>query len=330
MSAGRIAFGPEGILFVGDSIAATVVALDTSDRVPAPSAAKLEVKGINQKVAAVLGTTPDQILINDVAVNPISRKVYLAVSRGRGPDAVPVILRVDVAGTLTELSLDNIRHSVASLPNPISAETKDRRGMPLRVDAITDLAYIDGKVYIAGLSNEEFNSTFRMVPFPFQGAAQGAGIEIYHGSHGRFETNAPIRTFVPYNVGNHPTILAAYTCTPLVKLPVADLKPGSKVKGVTIAELGSGNRPLDMIVYSKGGRDYVLMANSSNGVQKLSTAGFDKAQAISSPIADTAGPAFEVIADWKGVQQLDRYDDHSVLLLSDAGGSLDLHTSPLP
>jgi peptide-methionine (R)-S-oxide reductase len=30
--------------------------------------------------------------------------------------------------------------------------------------------------------------------------------------------------------------MAAYTCTPLVKIPVADLKAGAKVKGTTIAE----------------------------------------------------------------------------------------------
>ncbi len=55
-----------------------------------------------------------------------------------------------------------------------------------------------------------------------------------------------------------PHVLAAYTCTPLVKFPLSDLKPGEKVKGTTIAELGNRNRPLDMIVYQKDGKDYVL------------------------------------------------------------------------
>ena len=36
--------------------------------------------------------------------------------------------------------------------------------------------------------------------------------------------------------------------------------------GTTIAELGAGNRPMDMIVYTKGGADYILMNNSSRGV----------------------------------------------------------------
>ena len=47
-----------------------------------------------------------------------------------------------------------------------------------------------------------------------------------------------------------------------MKIPVSDLKAGETVKGITIAELGNGNRPLDMIVYKKGGKDFILLANS--------------------------------------------------------------------
>ena len=53
-----------------------------------------------------LGTAADQILINDVDVNPLSKAVYIAVSRGRGPDAIPVILRTDGSGKITEFLRD--------------------------------------------------------------------------------------------------------------------------------------------------------------------------------------------------------------------------------
>jgi hypothetical protein len=62
--------------------------------------------------------------------------------------------------------------------------------------------------------------------------------------------------------------------------PLASLKPGAKVTGTTIAELGNRNRPLDMIVYQKGGQDYLLMANNSRGVMKIPTAAFAAAQAL--------------------------------------------------
>jgi hypothetical protein len=326
-SAGPLAFGPDGVLFVGDSTGAAVVALDTEDRTPGKSGSRIEIKAINEKIAAVLGTAPDQILINDVAVNPLSKKVYLSVSRGRGPDAAPVILRVDASGKITELALGNVKHSIVSLPD--APEGKDSRGQSRRMETITDLAFVNGKVIVAGLSNEEFSSTLRAIPFPFNQANKGAGIEIYHGSHGRFETNAPVRTFVPYEINKESFILAAYTCTPLVKIAVNDLKPGAKVKGMTIAELGNRNRPLDMIAYHKDGHEYILMANQSRGVMKLKADALDRYQAITAH-TEAAGVPYETIADLKGVQQLDKLDDANAVILTDASGSLDLRTIALP
>src|SRR4051794_29976526 len=181
-SAGALAIGPDGILFVGDTLGARIVALDVDDRTASKAAANLEIKGINEKIAAMLGTAADQILIQDVVVNSVSKNVYIAVSRGRGADAIPVILRADTAGKLTEIPLSNIKHQKVSL---IDGPQQERQ----RMETITQLKYVDGKVLIAGLSNEEFSSSLRSIPFPFQAAAKGTGIEIWHGSHGRFETN---------------------------------------------------------------------------------------------------------------------------------------------
>src|SRR5262249_59155907 len=92
-SAGVLAFGPDGILFVGDSMGAAIFALDTQDRGPAKSAGAVEIKGINEKIAAMLGTAPDQILINDMAVNPPSEKSFLPGFPRRGPEAAPGVPR---------------------------------------------------------------------------------------------------------------------------------------------------------------------------------------------------------------------------------------------
>src|SRR5687767_1679169 len=74
-SMGPIAFGPEGILFVADTKAAAVVAIATGDTKAASGSKTLKVEGINQKVAGLLGASADQVLIDDMAVNPISRNV---------------------------------------------------------------------------------------------------------------------------------------------------------------------------------------------------------------------------------------------------------------
>lgn len=329
-SAGALAFGPEGILFVGDTAGAAIFALDTQDRTPS-SAGTVDIKGINEKVAAALGTSADQILINDMAVNPISKKVYLSVSRGRGPDATPVILQVDQSGKIQELSLDSVRASKVNLPNAPAADAKDRRGRPLMVEAITDLAFVDGKVFVAGLSNEEFASNLRSIDFPFTSANAGTSVEIYHGNHGQWETRSPIRTFVPYEIKSEPHLLAAYTCTPLVKFPISNLKAGTKIVGTTIAELGNRNRPLDMIIYQNGGTDYILMSNSSRGVMKLSTENLGSFEAITERVGGTKGVPYETIEELKGVQQLDSWDDHNaIILVQHEGGSMDLKTVPLP
>jgi hypothetical protein len=328
-SAGPLAFGPDGILFVGDSAGATLWAIDTGDRTPGTG--PINVSGLQDKVAAMLGTTPDQVAINDMIVNPISRKAYLSVSRGRGPDAAAVVLRLDATGRIEELRLDNVKHAKVALANAPAADAKDRRGNSLRTESITDVHYLDGKVFVAGLSNEEFASKLRSVPFPFTAADDGASVEIYHGAHGAWETRSPVRTFVPYEIKKESHLLAAYTCTPLVKFPVKDLKPGSKLVGTTIAELGNRNRPLDMIVYKKDGGEFVLMSNSSRGVMKMSTKGIEGQAAITEKVEDTKGLPYQTVADWKGVEQLDKLDDGNALVLTRAeGGALDLKTVALP
>ena len=328
-SAGVLTFGPEGILFVGDSIGAAVYAIDTGDRTMGP-AGQVSIRGIDTKVAAMLGTAPDQILINDMAVNPMSRNVYLSVSRGTGPDALPVVVRVSNDGAIEELPLSDVRHSSMRLPNPPAPGAG--RAAQARLEAITDLAFADGRLFIAGLSNEEFSSMLRVVTFPFESAMKGTSVEIFHGNHGRLETNSPVRTFVPYNIGTEPHILAAYTCTPLVTFPVADLQPGRKVRGRTIAELGNRNRPLDMIIYTKDGSDHILMSNNSRGVMKMSAEGLKGYDHIGSPLEDeaTAGVPYETLP-LSGVEQLDQLDDERAVIMTRANtGSIDLQTIALP
>jgi hypothetical protein len=321
-SAGALAMGPAGILFVGDPQAAAVFAIDTGDRTPAASTDRPKVEGIDEKIASLLGIEAKQLLIKSLAVNPLSGNTYLAVARGRGPDAKPVLVRVARDGKLSELNLKGAKYAMAKLPNP--AEGRQRQ------DAITCLAYVKGRVFVAGLSNEEFSSNLRAIPFPFSDVNQGTNVGIFHGSHGRFETKSPIRTFVPYDINGEAHLLAAYTCTPLVKVPVAQLKAGEKVKGTTVAELGNHNRPLDMIVYKKDGKDYVLMANNSRGLMKIPTEGIDKVEAITKPVRDKAGLKYETLA-LKGVERLDAFDkDHALVLLKSGGGSYTLDTIALP
>jgi hypothetical protein len=318
-SAGALAFGPDGVLFVGDSLGGAVVALDTSDKTPAQNV-KINVPGVDQKIAALVGVMPDQIMINDVAVNPISKNVYVSASRGRGPDAMPLVVRVEPSGKITLLSLDNIAHASVSLVDAPDSNPTARQNP--RLTTITDMAFVNGTVMVAGMSNEEWNSALRSIPYPFNTATKGTQLQIWHASHGRYETQAPIRTFVPYSLAGQQYVLAAYTCTPLVKIPVSDLKPGAQVKGVTIADLGSGNQPLDMVPYQKDGHNFILIANTSFGVVKLHADTLATDKPIDAPeVVNVAGAPYDKMTALTNVQHLAQIDGSNALIMTATPGS---------
>ena len=315
-SISAIAFGPEGVLFLGDSKGSEVIAVATGDTTPAGSG-EVTIPDLGEKVAGMLGTTAGNVAIDDVKVNPASGNVYLAVTR-KGAGGGPIVLRLGRDGKLAEFALKDVPTASTTLPG--NGKT-----------AITGLAYVGGRVVVAGLSNEEFASTLWAVPYPFSRIEKGTAVEIYHGAHGKFETRSPVQSFVPYQISGADYLLAAYTCTPLVKFPVSDLKPGQKVRGTTIAELGNRNKPLDMIVYQKDGEEFVLIANSSRGVMKLPASPIADATAITTKAGPKTGVQYETVGELTGVVQLDKLDDgRALLLVQGDGDTLGLKTIPLP
>jgi len=331
-SAGPLTFGPQGVLFVADTKAATVYAIDTGEAKANADDVKHSVTDVTGKIAGLLGTTGNAISINDMAVNPQTGTAYFSVSRGRGSDATPVLLRLK-SGEFEHIKLDSVAFSKAELPNAPEDKVvgQGRRKGNKRLMSITDMAYIDNRLIVSGLSNEEFASNLRAFEFPFEKSTKGASVEIYHGAHGKYETRSPVRTFVPFNIGGEPHVLAAYTCTPLVKFPVSKLAKGEKVRGTTVAELGNRNRPLDMITYEKDGKDYLLMSNSARGVMKISTAELDRSEGITERISGVAGQKYDTVGSLKDVVQLDKLNDkHAVVLVQAQGKPADLKTVPLP
>jgi len=321
-SAGQLAFGPKGVLFVGDAQGAQIFAIGVDGATGEAIGSSFKLENVNAKIAGLLGTTPEEVVINDVAVEPGTNLAYISVARGKGPTAEPAIVRIDGKGNATALPLDKVQYAKISIANAPSADLPaGKKGGTPRQQAITDLAFVDGKLYIAGLSNEEFASKLRSVEFPFKSADTGASVEIFHTNHNRVETASPVRTFVPFNVGGEPQLLAAYTCTPLVAFSISSLKPGEKIHGKTVAELGSGNQPIDMIVYEKGGKQFLLLSNTSRGVMKISTENIDKQPALTEKVSGTAGLKYETIEGLKGVDQLAKLGNANALLLVKDGTS---------
>ncbi|HYV96956.1 MAG TPA: hypothetical protein VE967_05840 [Gemmatimonadaceae bacterium] len=321
-SFGAITFGPGNVLFVADNDAESVYALDITDKDKASG--PINIEGIDAKVAQALGTSADQITIADMAVHPSSHNVYLSVMRGKGADAKPVLLKVtnDKTNPVSEVSLENIKHSSAKISNAPAANP-GARSDPHR-STITDIAFADGKVWIAGLSNEQFSSAFRQVAFPFVAGQQTTQLQIYHVSHKRSETQAPVMTFAPERIDGKTYMLAAYTCTPLVEFAVDGLKDGQQVIGKTVADLGAGNQPADIIGYSFGGKDYMLIANRTHPMMKVSVADIASAPSLTTP--DSNGITRVNVSAPGAVVQLSDFDKDNVIVVQKGAAGLDLRT----
>ena len=349
---GPLTFGPDAILFAADAEEVFIYALDLSGYVGDGVRGTQDVPAFDEKIAALLGTDASNLTVTDLAVYSQTGNAFVSVMRGQGDGAVPVLVRVDGAGQLQVVDIAQLPYMRVRLPNPPGENTplvlQGGRSFPVSnypsdqdtnvmstfgVQTITDMAYVDGRLYVAGLSSEEFASTLRSIAYPFEAVDAGTSVEIWHAPHNQFETRSPIYTFVPYELDDEPHLIASYLCTPLVKFPVSSLRPGADVRGVTIAEFGNANRPLDMIVYQKGGRDYLLMSNTSRGVMKIPTNGFASAAPITEgvPDGDTAGEPFEPVPQLAGVEQLDLLDDDHALVLARSGqGPLNLQAVLLP
>ena len=325
-SISAIAFGPDGILFIGDSKSASVFAIDTKDKTVADKAANVEIKNIDVKIAASLGTEAKNIRIKDIAVNPVSKKIYCAVEN---MDGTPVLLKLE-GETIQPVSLKDIEFSVSSIANVPAEDQKDNRGRSLRESVISDLNYDNGSVMLSGISNQEFSSAFRVIPFPFTDKQQQSSLEIYHAAHGKYETNSPIRTFTTATLNGKKYLVACYTCTPLVLFAMDELQPGKHVKGRTVGEFGAGNSPIDMITVSNKDNSYLVMANSSRPVMRVNYKKIATYEgSLTEPIKEsfsTAGVDF-VTLPVVSVLQMDKLDDTKVLILQrKSNGDLDLST----
>ena len=328
-SIGPLTFGPNDVLFAADTQGATIYAFELGAAATGGAPGTKDVQGVDGKIAALLGTDAASIAVTDLAIHPKTKNAFISVMRGQGADAKPALVRVDGDGKLEAVVIDKLAHTKAALPNAPVQPTGQVRRNP-RADSITDMAFVNGKLIVAGLSNEEFASKLRTIAYPFAAVEPGTSVEIYHGNHGALETRSPVYTFVPYTVNNTPHLIAGYLCTPLVKFPVSALTGTQKVVGTTIAELGAGNRPLDMLVYKKDGVEFLLMSNSSRGVMKIPTADFGTAAPITARVGGTAGVAYETIATMTGVQQMDLLDAQRTVVIARDGSALALKAVALP
>jgi hypothetical protein len=268
-SAGAMTFNSEGILFIADSRASTLFAVDPGETGRAEYGDRNMVADLDLKVAGLLGTTRDKIRFGDMARNPKTGSLYFTVSRVTDNGSEPALVRARGSDIVELVNLDNIRNSSADLPEAPAKDAKLPWGQPSWTLAITDLTFLDGELWVAGLTNEEFASGLRRIPFPFGRKSEITSVEIFHTSHNRWETASPITSFLPITLNGTPSLLAGYGCSPVAAFSQSDLKKGGHLRGRTVAELGGGNQPVDMVQYEANGKQWVLIANSDRTLMRM-------------------------------------------------------------
>lgn len=346
-SAGALAFDDGNTLFVGDASGGVVHAYDLSDSISDQSGYQLGraqtfegrtiFDNVNVEIAALLGVEPGEVAIKDMVVHKPSKQIFLSVHRGRGPDAEPLIVAVD-KGDLLLVDLAAADHSSMSV-GPVPTETTLEFGQPLNTLAITDIDFYDGEVFVAGVSNEEFSSKLRRMPFPFTDEISTSSIEIWHAVHAQYETRAPIITQTIVDLDGEPTLIAIYACTPIVRIPLSDLTDGAEVRGTMIGEMGFGNTPIDIVPYVNGwdGTSNVVVTNTNRSAAALNFDAISAAEPM--PHGEGVGNVFSVAGvqqfplPMSGTLHLDTLDDSWAVVVRqkpEEPNTLQLHTLPMP
>lgn len=245
-----IRFGPNGLLLIGGG--SEVVTVETGDT-KEMTWTKTEIPNVYNVLAGKLGLTAGDIEVRRIAVNPASKKLYVAVRSLKGNQFA--ILTVDGNGSVGEFSLDNVKYNRYPLESGNKAVSK-----------ITDLTWAGGKIVVATSAGDTFSSRVFTITPGAKDLFASFSTETFHVGHNNWETKAPIQCLMPYEDGSKTNIVGSFTCTPIVKYSLDD-SAAVKVKGISVVELGTGNTPRSMFTYEKDGKKYILINVARNNKQ---------------------------------------------------------------
>lgn len=276
--AGALEFSDDGTLFVGDNYSGAIFAFEMTGATAPAQVAPVNIGDIDVKIADALGIPSSALAINDMAVHPISAEIYISVTRIGNFESAPAIVRVSQAGVIEIVDLAAVPSHKQMLDHFPDQETTFRpRGLgqmpPLVRDeakgniklsslAIMDMEFHEGELFVSGVAFDNFLSTLRRMLYPFTGDQSAANVEMYHISHDQFETRAPIRAMSIQQVDGKATLVAAYTCSPIVLIGLDEIVDGAKISARTIMDYGNG-QPLDMLSYKLNGEDTLFLTSNS-------------------------------------------------------------------
>ena len=318
-SISRLAAGPENVLFVADWKSARVHAITLPGAAQKPAGTTFNILDLDSVLSKQVGGA--KVTIEDMVVRPGTAEAYIGVSYGAAK--TPALIVVTSDQRARRVNLKAAKSTSIALRDAPTSNYKFWRETPERSFTVTDMKWRDGELFIAGLSNQDFASTLRRVHYPFDSKQSVTSVEIYHTGHNLIETRAPIRAMSFATWGGKPYLVAAYTCTPIVIIPLEDLKDGAHIRGKTIGELGYGNTPADMISFSKTEQgkteDFLLLVNFERGADVIPVSQVEAASGR--PGMDKVVPFGQIAgldvtsAPLAGAMRLDNLDEKSFIVV---------------
>jgi len=318
-SISRLAAGPGNVLFVADWKTARVHAITLPQVTGKAPGTAFNILDLESLLSKQVGGA--KVKVEDMVARPGAAEVYVAASYGGAK--TPALIVVTSDHKARRIDLNAAKSTSIALRDAPTTDYQFWRDTPERSFTVTDMKWHDGELFIAGLSNQEFASTLRRVKYPFDSPQAITSVEIYHTGHNLVETRAPIRAMSFASWSGRSYLVAAYTCTPLVTIPLDDLKDGAHVRGKTIAELGYGNTPADMISYTRTQQgkteDVLVLVNFERGANIIP---------VSEVQAASAGPGLNELVPFgqvaglnvtatplTGALRLDNLDEKSFIVV---------------
>lgn len=318
-------FGGPNVLFAADDVQNKVYALklqDIPDETGNLDSVPYNLVGLGSQLAAFFDVSPFDIVYHDLAVHPVTKDAFVSLSMS-GPDGDrSALVLVSPDGSIVDLDFASLEFTSIELSEPADPNVTFWRNIPAPTLSVTDFEFDEGTLYIAGLSNGEFASTLRSVAYPFEAETKTTSIEMFHTAHNQNETRAPIRAMAMVDLDGEKTMVAAYTCTPLVTIPADSLEDGAHIVGNTVAELGYGNRPLEVLSLTaynmeRQPEQFVLVINREMSANLIKLEDLAEAAPLTKPFAalgDTLGVDGTHIP-FAGILQADDQDAQFILTL---------------
>lgn len=308
-------FDAQGILYAADAKNDRLLSLALEEKEAKAKAVKID--NLSEQLGKALEAGADPVTVHDIAVNPVSHAVYLSASKKGGGGTM--LFRVGSGGKLEKVDLGSIKTASVALP---------AGARPF------DVVVTPKDVVVSSMNRDKtFGSALHRVALPLrEGGVATAETEIYHTSHKRWETKAPLVAMAGFSAGGQDYIMGSTACTPVVRIGVAEVTDKKKVQTSTIVELGSRNAPVSMLVYTKDGQQSLLVTNNKEGAYKVAQPILAETARLNEQAVNRGpGSAVETVESWKGAKKSALLDGSSAVVVRDAGdGAFSLQTLPLP